>query len=323
MGTRACAVPRAGAAVTAPGTGAGLASSARYTPWMLHLVHNPVAGRGRVREAAATVAGMLGDRGVDARVWTTDRPGHATAIAAALPGDATVVAVGGDGTVHEVARSCIGTARTLGVVPIGSGDDFAHALGIGRTGLRDAVEVLVRGRVRTIDTGVCNGVPFVNAAGVGFDAEVGARVARAPARWTGVAAYLWAVGVSLRELTHRSVRVEADGAVVHDGACLLASCQNGPRTGGSFRFVPDASLDDGLLDLLIAGRIGRAGVANLLPRVMMGRHLGHPRVRHVRATRVRMTWGEPRGWHTEGEVHPSTGRFDVRIVPASLRVRAP
>lgn len=290
---------------------------------MLHLIHNPVAGRGRAGNAATAVAAALAGRGVDARVWTTGRPGHATEIAAALPGDATVVAVGGDGTVHEVAKACIGNGRTLGVVPTGSGDDFAHALGIGRTHLHEATSVLADGHLRTVDTGLCNGEPFVNVLGVGFDAEVGARVAHAPRPLVGLPAYLWAVATCLRDLAHTSVRVEADGTVVHEGPCLLVSCQNGPRTGGSFRFAPQALLDDGRLDVLIAGRIGRLGAVGLLPRVMAGRHLGHPQVRHLRASRVTMSWAAPRGWHAEGEVYPACGTFHLVIRPASLRVIAP
>lgn len=290
---------------------------------MLHLVHNPVAGRGRARDAAGVIAAALAGRGVDVRVWTTERPGHATEIASALPAHATVVAIGGDGTAHEVAKACIGSERTMGVVPTGSGDDFSHALGIGRHHLHEAAAVLAQARTRMVDTGVCNGEPFVNAIGIGFDAEVGSRVDRAPRPLTGSAAYLWAVGASLRDLSHTSVRVVADGVMVHEGPCLLASCLNGPRTGGSFLFAPHARLDDGLLDVLIAGHVGRIGALGLLPRVIVGRHLGHPRVRHLRAATVEMAWQAPRGWHAEGEVFPARDAFRIEIRPASLRVLGP
>lgn len=290
---------------------------------MLHLIHNPVAGRGRSRDAARAVRDRLAARGVDSRIWTTERRGHATELTRALPTDATAVAIGGDGTVHEVAKGCLGSRRVLGVVPVGSGDDFGHALGLARGAIEPAVKVLAAGRVRTIDSGVCNGEPFVNAVGVGFDAEVGRRVAEAPRPLGGLAAYLWSVAVCLRDLHLVSVRVEADGAIVHDGPCLLASCQNGPRTGGSFRFAPDARIDDGVMELLIAGRLGRLGAVGLLPRVMVGRHLGHPEVRHVRAERVTMQWHVPQPWHSEGEAFAPASRFEIDIRPGSLRVLAP
>ena len=290
---------------------------------MLHLIHNPVAGRGRARYAARAVRDALAARGVESRVWTTERRGHGTELTRALPADATVVAIGGDGTVHEVAKGCLGSERVLGVVPVGSGDDFGHALGLRRGAIESAVEVLAAGRVRTVDSGVCNGEPFVNAIGVGFDAEVGRRVVEAPRPLAGVTAYLWAVGVCLRDLHLVAVRVVADGAVVHDGPCLLASCQNGPRTGGSFRFAPAARIDDGALELLIAGHVGRLGAVGLLPRVMVGRHLGHPEVRHVRVRRVTMDWAAPQPWHTEGEAFEPGSRFEIEVRPGSLRVLAP
>ena len=290
---------------------------------MLHLVHNPVAGRGRARDAARAVRDALAARGIDSRIWTTERPGHATELTLSLPEDATVVAIGGDGTVHEVAKGCIGNGRLLGVVPTGSGDDFAHGLGLRRGRIEPAVDVLAAGHVRTVDTGVCNEEPFVNAVGVGFDAEVGHRVAEAPRPLAGLGAYLWSVAVCLRDLRPVRARIEADGRVVHEGPALLASCLNGPRTGGSFRFAPAARMDDGRLDVLIGGSIGRLGTLGLLPRVMLGRHLTHPHVRHLQAQRVVMRWEAPRAWHTEGETFAPRERFEIEIRPASMRVLAP
>ncbi len=290
---------------------------------MLHLIHNPVAGRGRSRNAATVVQQRLAERGIDARIWTTRHRRHATQLVRELPGDATVVAIGGDGTVHEVAKGCIGTDRTLGVVPVGSGDDYAHALGLRRGRIDQAVEVLVAGRRRTIDTGVCNGEPFVNAVGVGFDAEVGRRVADAPRYLRGITAYLWSVAVSLRDLTSVVATIEADGRPVHHGPCLLASCLNGPRTGGSFRFAPMAAMDDGVLELLVAGDVQRLGTLGLLPRVLVGRHLSHSKVEHVRTRHVSMRWEAPRAWHTEGETFSPMSTFEIEVRPASLRVVAP
>lgn len=290
---------------------------------MLHLIHNPVAGRGRSRGVARVVQERLAQHGTDARIWTTHHPGHATEIVRELPYDATVVAVGGDGTVHEVAKSCIGTDRTLAVVPVGSGDDYAHALGLTRGRIDHAVDVVLAGRTRTIDTAICNGEPFVNAVGVGFDAEVGRRVPEAPRYLRGIGAYLWSVAVSLRELTPVVATIEADDRRVHHGPCLLASCQNGPRTGGSFLFAPMAVLDDGALELLVAGDVRRWGTLGLLPRVLVGRHLSHPKVRHVRAQRVSMRWEAPRDWHTEGETFTPASTFEIEVRPASLRVVAP
>lgn len=290
---------------------------------MLHLIHNPVAGRGRARHVATRLHEALAARGLASTIWTTEGPGHARVLAARLPPDATVIAVGGDGTSHEVAGACIGTGRVLGVVPVGSGDDFAYALGIPRNAVGRALDVIAAGRVRTVDTGVCNGIPFLNASGVGFDAEVGRRVADAPPPLAGFAAYLWSVATSLRDLSLAQVEVRLDARVVYAGASLLVSTQNGPRTGGSFRFCPQARIDDGRLDVLVAGAVGRAGAIGLLPRVLVGRHLSHPRVQWLRGTALSLRWATERAVHLDGECYPPARLFELGVRPGSLHVLAP
>ncbi len=294
----------------------------RIAAAVLHLVYNPVAGRGRAAPALAHACAYLDAHGAGYQVLRTEAPGHATALTQALPVDATVVAVGGDGTAHEVAKACLGSKRTLGLLPVGSGDDFAFAMGLRRDDLDGALSRLLAGRAHLVDTGVVNGEPFVNAAGVGFDADVAARVARAPRLLKGVAAYLWGVLDALRALDPVPVEVWVDDALVYRGRSLLVSTQLGPRTGGSFLFVPGAANDDGLLDVVVAGELGRAGTLALLPKVMRGRHLGHPAVHLARGRRVRLAWERLQPGHVEGEALPSAAAFTLEVRPASLRVIA-
>ncbi len=289
---------------------------------MLHLVYNPVAGRGRARAALVRTRAFLDERAVPYRVLSTEAPGHATELARATPPDATVVAVGGDGTAHEVAAACIASERTLAVLPVGSGDDFAFALGMRRADLAGALERLVEGNVRLVDTGRINGEPFVNAAGVGFDADVATRVAAAPRPLKGLAAYLWAVVRALGALDASPVEVRVDGRPVYAGRSLLVSTHLGPRTGGSFLFAPDASLTDGVFEVLVAGGLGRLGTLALLPRVMRGAHLGHPAVHLFRGRRVELRWDRDQPGHVEGEPLPAGRTFVLEAVPASLRVLA-
>lgn len=287
---------------------------------MLHLIVNPVAGRGRGPHALAAMRRLLDDAGRTYRVYTTRAPKHATALAAALPADATVVAVGGDGTAHEVARACIGTERTLGILPVGSGDDYAFALGLDRGDLEGAFRRLLDGRPRWVDTGTVNGEPFVNAAGVGFDADVARRVATAPAPLSGLGTYLYAVARALGGLRCVDLLAEVDGRTVYRGPSLLVSTQLGPRTGGSFLFAPEARVDDGLFDVLVAGRLGRVGTLRLLPKAMRGAHLGDPAVHYARGTEVRLAWDRPQHAHTEGEAIGQASTYTLRLVPRSLRV---
>src|SRR5215212_12040951 len=156
----------------------------------LHLVFNPAANRGRVVAQRKVIASFLGKQKVLEPIWhVTEAPGHASRIVEALPEEVLVAAVGGDGTVHEVAAACVGTQRALGVLPVGSGNCYVKALGVG-TSLRRALEILVRGKTRVVDAGEVNGVLFNDGLGIGFDAEVAARVARAPRYLGGFGRYL-------------------------------------------------------------------------------------------------------------------------------------
>lgn len=276
---------------------------------------------------AEEAARSLRDAGLEVHVHLTTAPGHATRICRALPAGSTAVAVGGDGTVHEVALGCLEGGHRLAVLPTGSGDDYAHALGLDRRTPEQAVAVLRGGRERRVDVGTVNGQPFVNAFGSGFDAEVAQRVRKAPAMLADLAKYLYGVVAAMThfDLAHASVEMQtADGKTLQlQGKSLLVAVQNGCRTGGSFRFAPDALLDDGLFDVIVAGDFGRLGTLGILPRVIRGTHLSSPKVRWIRASSVRLHWSRPVASHAEGELLPSEAEYSVALQPAALRVLAP
>lgn len=113
-----------------------------------------------------------------------------------------------------------------------------------------------------------------------------------------------------------------DGALVHDGPCLLVTSQNGPRSGGSFVFAPEARPDDGMLDVVIAGKVGRLGALGLLPKVMQAKHLTHPAVQLRRGRNVRVEWSEPRPAHADGELLATDAAYEVALHPRALPVLA-
>lgn len=297
---------------------------------VLQLVFNPAAGKGRAKAALAAALALLDERGVPYTLHTTRCAGHATELAAATPPGSVVVAIGGDGTVHEVAKGLLqaGTAgdpaggRALGVLPLGSGDDFAFSLGLARDDLPGALERLLAAKPRLVDFGTVNGEPFFNAVGTGLDAEVAERVKTSPSFLRGLSGYLYSVLGALGHLREPHARVFVDGALVHDGPCLLVTSQNGPRSGGSFVFAPEARPDDGLLDVVIAGKLGMLGALGLLPKVMRAKHLDHPAVKLVRGSQVRAEWAEARPAHADGELLPAAATYEVVLHPRALRVLA-
>ncbi len=287
---------------------------------MMHLIVNPVAGRGRSLQRLRYVQTTLEQKKLAYSVHLTQAPGDAAHIAAALPERATLLVLGGDGTLHEVASACIRTERTLGVIPGGSGDDFARALGLGRRSPDEALAHVLSGCALEVDTATVNGTPFINALGTGFDAQVAHNFGRAPEFLRERAAYLYTVAATLRTLERQQVNVTVDGSPFYSGPALLTSVQNGPRTGGSFTFAPHASLTDGRLDVVAAGRIGVRDVFNLLPNVLRGAHINHPHVHQTQGEHIVIEWEEAMLAHMEGQLLEARRWFEVEVVPRSLRV---
>ena len=133
-------------------------------------------------------------------------------------------------------------------------------------------------------------------------------------------AYLYGVLKTLRRLQTPQVTVEVDGYLFYKGPALLVSTQNGPRTGGSFLFAPHADVGDGRLDLVIATDVWRGEVMGLLPQVMRGTHLTHPKVLHTSGEHFRLRWAQPRLGHMEGEGLEATDVFEIQVKPQALRV---
>lgn len=255
-------------------------------------------------------------------VWhVTEGSGHAGSIVGELPGGVPVVAVGGDGTVHEVAAACAGTRRLLGVLPAGSGNDYVKALGVG-TNLRRALEVLVGGSVRVVDAAEVNGIPFNNGLGVGFDAEVAAGVAEAPAYLGGTGRYLWSVGRLLKDFRCHEARLVLDGDVVESRTILVAVAL-GTTYGSIFRLTPEAVLDDGLFDVIWSEEVNRAEVLRLIPAALGGTLAKRRKVHTARAREVALDLAEEIPAHVDGEMLAPTRHFRARVLPGALRVVVP
>ncbi len=253
--------------------------------------------------------------------------------------DALVV-VGGDGTVHAGLQVAAGTALPLGVVPAGSGDDVARSLGVPRA-TDPAVAVLLRAlaaagdgaprrvdavRVDTTRVDLSRDDPgdppgrddrpaacwYVGVLSCGFDAAVNAR-ANAMRGPTGRARYLRGVAAELRSFAPYGYRLTLDDAVWESAGTLVAAA-NAPRFGGGIAIAPDASMTDGLLDVLVAGPFTRRGVVAVLPGAYRGRHVRHPAVQVLR-TRSVLVEADPR----LGAPPPVAYADGERVGPLPLR----
>ena len=284
------------------------------------LIVNPRAGRGRRGAGPGDFVEHLRtafDRqGLRVEVALTERPGHATELARNAWGD-PVVAVGGDGTVHEVLQGLDLDRQRLGVIPAGSGDDFAWHHGLGGP-LEAAAARIAAGVERRVDVGAWEGGRFHNNFGFGFEAEVnrishGVRVVRGPAL------YFVALARALARLRTYEVELEWDGGAF-SGRLATGALLNGSRVGGAFRLCPAARTDDGRLDLVTVGAMGRLGILTALGPVLRGREPRDRRIARAVTAGLSLRAPAPVPVYMDGEYCGEHARVDARALPGALRL---
>lgn len=293
----------------------------------LHLIVNPVAGGGRARAALPAIESALESKGVPFRTHRTDAHGAAYRIAARLPELEPVIGLGGDGTLHEIVGALLSgrerSERAIGVLPFGTGNDFAREIGLRPLDLEGSLRTVLNGHTRDLDAGSLNGQPFLNGVGSGFDAQVGQAVGFTPRWLPGPGRYLLAIVSELARLGLKSVRVSVDGAVVYDGQSLLVAAMNLPCVGGGLRLAPGARADDAKLEVIVGKRFSKWGALGILPRLARGTHVGHAQVEVFSGRVVRIEWAVPTVAHADGEMMPATRTLEARALPGALRVIVP
>jgi diacylglycerol kinase (ATP) len=287
---------------------------------------NPISGAGADPTAAGKRAALVESearrRGLRAQVHFTERAGHARELARASAdaGVGLVIVWGGDGTLNEAGTGLIGSTTVLGLVPAGSGNGLANALGAPRDPLA-ALAVAFDGTVRTIDAGTIAGRPFFNVAGIGFDARVARLFNERGAGRRGSWPY---VLIGIREGCRyggREYTVDLDGSRRTLRALLIAFA-NGREFGNGVRIAPQAQLDDGVLDATVVeerpllarfwhARHAALGSVHLAPNVT---------IRQIRHATVSSP--EPMEYHVDGEPGIIEGSVEVGIIPGALRVKA-
>lgn len=290
------------------------------------LIVNPNAGRGRAGRLLGAIRNTFAESGVELRTIESRGPGDVEQQVreVAANRERAVIVAGGDGTINEAVNGVLATGgeTALGVVPIGTGNDFAKAASIPLHWEHAAALLADRlqstGQARPVDAGRCNGRYFANVAGIGFDAEVSAVAAKSRAP-LGDAVYLLALFRTLGRLAPHALDVSLDGESAAGDFTLVSFC-NGPWAGGMFQFAPAAENDDGLLDVVCVDAIRRRRIVTLLPKLLRGTHLSEPEVlvRLVRSCRIEAA--EPLAWHIDGEVQEPAARFEVELLPGALRL---
>ena len=291
---------------------------------------NPAAGGGRSRKLLGPALERLRAGGIEVTVAETHAPGEATEIARAAYGRGVrhFIAVGGDGTSYEIVNGLYpqalgGERPTLGFLPLGTGNsflrDFSHE------GVEYAIESLLAHRSRSCDvmrlrhrTGV---IHYINLLSMGFAADVATLRARRFSAW-GELGYVTSIFLTLSRFRRRPFPVRVEGAADFDSRrCLFLTFNNSKFTGGTMMIAPKAEIDDGLLEYVRWGPIGRLGLIRNLPGLYDGTHIEHPLAERKGVQRVEFNLDAPIDVMVDGEVL-TLHCEELDVLPAALNVVA-
>ncbi len=299
-------------------------------PPRIKLILNPICNHGRSLQRAADLRSLLTT--YDAEWSGTEYPGHAIELArqAGEQGYDLVIALGGDGTVHEVVNGLMQVPQekrpALGIIPLGSGNDFAHILQIPAEP-DQALQSALHGTPHRLDiASVCdeNGrlEYFNNTIGIGFDAIVNIYT-RQITRIHGFMMYFIAlIQTIFRSFEAVDLHVQTDQES-WDLNTLLLALGNGPREGGGFLVTPEAKYDDGILNYVTIRKISRLMMLRLVPEVMKGTHGRFKMVQMGRCHKASLQSQQPLYVHCDGEVYAGFGtdirKLDIEIIPGAIQ----
>ncbi|HHY83301.1 MAG TPA: diacylglycerol kinase family lipid kinase [Clostridiales bacterium] len=286
----------------------------------LLFIINPVAGKGKTRDAIPIIEKFCTARNIEYAIHETNAAGEATQVVRdTCTGYSAVIAAGGDGTVLEVTNGLSGTDIPLGILPLGSGNDFARALNmpIGFSNVERALNIIADKPAFPVDLAKFNGRVFLNIASIGFDAEIVRDLHKIKRFIKGKSAYL--VSVFVKFLTYKPKKVEyvIDGSKVVENTFLAAIC-NGVCYGGGMKVNPNGSITDGFLDVIHIEPVPRYKIPFLLVKFIKGEHLSLPVVKTYRCKEIQIHSNDL-VVNVDGECAMTTP-VTIRLAPLSLNV---
>ena len=287
-----------------------------------YFIVNPVSGSGRAKAQFDEVRAELCRRGMPCRFDYTAGRDHARQLAAAalLRGETRIISVGGDGTANEVASALINTDAAMGILPFGTGNDFARALGLPTEAIA-ALDAVLCSSIRKVDAATAKDKVFINVAGTGFDVDVILYTEKFKRRLNGMLPYMLGIFQSLIHLRTLRFSITADGEHFDEEALLFDAC-NGSRFAGGINVAPLASVQDGMLDVCILRRLSIPGFLMLLPRFVKGQHIDSKHIRYLKAREITVESSTECTLNLDGELGSSTP-VTFRILPGALNMLLP
>ena len=286
---------------------------------------NPVAGKNKAEKLIPLISKTMLEKKLDFNIMLTRAKGDGKVLAekAVKEGFKVIVAVGGDGTINEVVNGLYDKNCVLGIIPAGTGNDFAKSLNI-TTDFVEALDSIVKGSIKEIDTGLINNNLFINVASIGLDAHIAAEANKIKKYFSGKNAYIIALLKGIVTYKCIDVRIVIEDKVL-DRSIMLAAFCNGAYYGGGMNIAPNADPTDGYLDICIVEKMSKLKLLRLFPTIFKGNHIAFKEVRIYRAKDVKVYLQKDIVINTDGEIIRSsidgeTQEIQTKIVAKKLKI---
>ncbi len=289
-----------------------------------HIIANSNKVSGRGAKHLQTVKDVFTHAGREYQIHLTEYSGDAKTIAQKITESGepcTLIAMGGDGTIHEVLNGIAYPDRCeLGIIPIGTGNDFACGIGLPKN-VKQCAQIVAFKAPRPIDyIQLSNGLRSINSVGMGLDCDILQRVYKG--KYKGRAKYFFACIVCLLKFKTYHYTAEIDG-VVSEHSGLITCLSNGTQFGGGIKLFPHAKVDDGLLDLIMVDYVSKPRAMFEFTKLMLGKLKNNDRITYTTAKKVKITpKHEEYVIQAEGELYQNEP-FEAEIISDQLHFFLP
>jgi len=283
------------------------------------VILNPVAGNGEAKMILPILKKALDGSGINYEVVFSNKKGNITELAknAVDSGFTDIIAVGGDGTVLEAFNGMLFSKARLGIIPAGTGNDFARTLMIPRK-TEEAIELIVNGHTKVIDVGKVNDSYFLNVVGVGIDGEIVKSTEKIKTKIAGPAAYVMGTFKTLVSYKCKDVKISIDDETIMRNLFLVA-IGNGKFYGGGMKITPGAEIDDGKLEICIVNKLSKLRFTKLFSSVFSGNHKKYKEVEIFEGKKIIIDSNEKLPINADGNIIGLTPCC-IEIIPKALEV---
>lgn len=290
---------------------------------MYSLILNPISGSGSSLEKLSEVERLLKSRSISYRIDKTYNPGDAAVLAGKAVEDKLdgIIAMGGDGTFSDVANGIGESGIEVLFAPCGTGNDFMRMFPLPKDTV-EALKLQLDSPVRMLDLGKCNDRYFLNVTGCGFDVDVLIEAAKYKDKSSSLGAYMRGAFAAIKNYRPMDTMISIDDGPLRPIKATIISVGNGKYIGGGMKALPDARVDDGTFDLMIAGRVNKLSIYVLLLLFAAGKHTAIKKI--VSSHKCRKVRICSKGMHLEadGEIF-ACDDASLSIIPSALRTRLP